>query len=96
MSKKYINNQIKWLKRLLEAKIEDDRKAVDQYSKTNDEWKIMHNGLQRKMEEDRGQYVTKEMLDKQSQLQTNRTVAIVTITGIVIGALIKLLDIFIK
>lgn len=94
MSKKYINNQIKWLKRLLEAKIEDDRKAVDQYSKTNDEWKIMHNGLQRKMEEDRGQYVTKEMLDKQTQLQNNRTIAIVTVVGIVITAAVKILDIF--
>lgn len=84
-SKDYIDGKINSLKEYTDSNFQQDRKAVDQYSKTNDEWKNLHNGLQRKMEDDRGQYVTREMLNKQTTL-------IIT----VIGLLITVYEVFLK
>jgi hypothetical protein len=80
-----MKKEMKWMKRYVDTNFKLDRKAVDQYSKTNDEWKTLHNGLQRKMEEDRNQYVTREMLNKQSLLIIS-----------VIGLLVTLYEVFIK
>lgn len=66
--KDYVDSKVDSLKDYVDSNFQQDRKAVDQYSKTNDEWKNLHNGLQRKMEEDRGQYITREMLNKQTML----------------------------
>ena len=83
--KDYTDAQIKSLKEYADTNFTLDRKAVDQYSKTNDEWKLLHNGLQRKMEEDRANYVTKDMLNKQSLL-------IIAIMGL----LVTIYEVFVK
>lgn len=84
-TKKYVDGKVKELIRWSRSNFKLDRKAVDQYSKTNDEWKTMHNGLQRKMEEDRGKYVTKEDLNRQTKLILA-----------VVGILITVYEVFIK
>lgn len=66
--KEYTDQRIEDLKSYIDSNFSQDRKAVDQYSKTNDEWKNLHNGLQRKMEDDRGNYITREMMNKQTIL----------------------------
>lgn len=83
--KDYIDSKINDLRIYIDSNLNQDRRAVDQYSKTNDEWKNLHNGLQRKMEDDRGNYVTKEMMNKQSVLII-----------MIIGILIALYEAFIK
>lgn len=83
--KDYIDIRISSLEKYIDSNLTSDRKAVDQYSKTNDEWKTMHNGLQRKMEEDRSQYVTREALNKQ-------TLLIISI----IGAVLAIYEAFIR
>lgn len=62
--KEYIDSRIEALKELMDVNLALDRKAVEQYSKTNDEWKLLHNGLQRKMEDERGKYVVQENYDQ--------------------------------
>jgi len=94
--KEYVDSQMESMKVYVDSNFQLDRKAVDQYSKTNDEWKLLHNGLQRKMEDDRGLYVTKDMMDEQSKLLWSRMVQIVTIAGIIVGALITIYNTFIK
>lgn len=84
--KAYIDGRYDALKMYIDANFTADRKAVDQYSKTNDEWKLLHNGLQRKMEEDRNMYVTREMLEKQTQLIWSRVVTIASVLGLLITA----------
>lgn len=54
-TKEYIDNQFKWLHQLREL----DSKALDQLSKTTNDYNVFHNGLQRKMEEQTKEYVTK-------------------------------------
>jgi len=81
----YIDQRFRDAKDYVDSNLYQDRKAVDQYSKTNDEWKAMHNGLQRKMEEDRSLYVTKEQMNKQSVLII-----------MIMGVLIAIYEAFIK
>ncbi len=77
--KDYIDTKVQGLRDYIDSNLGQDRKAVDQYSKTNDEWKSLHNGLQRKMEEDRDNYVTRDMMNKQSIL-------IIAIIGLLLAA----------
>lgn len=65
--KQYIDERFASLEKLMNINFELDRKAVDQYSKTNDEWKFLHNGLQRKMEEERGKYVVQDRYDQDTK-----------------------------
>lgn len=84
--KAYIDTKYDSLKTYVDSNLASDRKAVDQYSKTNDEWKLLHNGLQRKMEDDRNMYVTREMLDKQTQLILSRVMMVASVLGLLITA----------
>ena len=66
-TKKYIDNQFAWQKKVNDERNEhtDDeiaaiRRATDKYSDTNDEWKTLHNGLQRQLSEQGQQFVTKD------------------------------------
>lgn len=70
----YIDHRFASLKEYIDVNFLLDRKAVEQYSKTNDEWKLLHNGLQRKMEEERGKYVVQERYD-QNFIQINEKIA---------------------
>ena len=45
-------------RRLTDAEFTAIRRAVDKYSATTDEWKALHNGLQRKMEEQGKTFIT--------------------------------------
>lgn len=68
--KEYIDRRFDALEKYMNINFELDRKAVEQYSKTNDEWKLLHNGLQRKLEEERGKYVYQDRYD-QNENQSN-------------------------
>ena len=68
--KEYIDRRLNDLEKYMNINFELDRKAVEQYSKTNDEWKVLHNGLQRKLEEERGKYVYQDRYD-QNEKQSN-------------------------
>lgn len=46
----YVKDLIEAERRHYEAEIAAIRRAVDKYSDTNDEWKNLHNGLQRKLD----------------------------------------------
>lgn len=70
--KEYIDSQFKAMRDYVDINFALDRKAVDQYSKTNDEWKLLHNGLQRKMEEERGKYVYQERYDQAQKLISDK------------------------
>jgi hypothetical protein len=54
-TKEYIDNQFKWLMQLRES----DTRAVEKFSKTTDEYNVFHNGLQRQMQEQSKEFVTK-------------------------------------
>lgn len=82
--KDYIDQRFKDFKDYIDSNLYLDRKAVDQYSKTNDEWKGLHNGLQRKMEEDKNNFVTKDMLDKQSQLVFTKVSILIAVISLAI------------
>lgn len=62
--KEYVDNRFEALEKYMNINFMLDRKAVEQYSKTNDEWKLLHNGLQRKLEEERGKYVILDRYDQ--------------------------------
>lgn len=72
--KQYIDERFEALEKLMNVNFELDRKAVEQYSKTNDEWKVLHNGLQRKLEEERGKYVAQERYDQNMKTTTDKMV----------------------
>lgn len=88
-TRKYINNQVRWLEKTMNVNFERDRKAVDQYSKTNDEWKLLHNDLQRKMERDRDQYVTKTDLNRQTKVILALVGVLIALYKFVVTYLIK-------
>lgn len=88
-TRKYVNNQVRWLEKTMDTNLERDRKAVDQYSKTNDEWKLLHNDLIRKMERDREQFVTKADLARQTKLIIAVVAALIALYKFVIVYLIK-------
>jgi len=73
--KDYVDTRFEDLKEMLKEIQLLNAKATDQYSKTTDEWKTLHNDLQRKIQDDRNMYVRKEDLKKSLQI----------IWGIVIG-----------
>lgn len=98
----YVDKRIDDLEKLMVTNLTLDRIAVAQYSKTNDEWKLLHNGLQRKMEEDKNMFVTREMLDKaneltikQNQITQSRLMARVAIIGLLISALMLALTFYV-
>jgi hypothetical protein len=47
----YTKDLLEAERRYYEAEITAIRRAVDKYSDTNDEWKNLHNGLQRKLDD---------------------------------------------
>lgn len=71
--------------RVLQTMVADDRAAVIQYSKTNDEWKNMHNDLSRKMADDKAHFVTREMMADQSKIIISRVGAVVGIIAVAVS-----------
>ena len=71
-------------------------KAIDQYSKTTDEWKVLHNDLQRKLQDDRNMFVTKDDASKQAKLTLQRTTVIILIVSIIVGILFSVLQFIFK
>lgn len=59
-TRKYVAERINESIRYFDAEIMSIRRAVDKYSDTNDEWKSLHNGLQRAMEKERQDFMRKD------------------------------------
>jgi hypothetical protein len=64
-TKQYVDNQVAWQKKVNKERNEHNiaefksiRRAVDKYSDTNDEWKTLHNGLQRQLLDQQKGFVT--------------------------------------
>jgi len=55
-TKEYVDNQFDWLHRLRQL----DSKALEQLNKTTNDYNVFHNGLQRKMEDQQKDFVTKQ------------------------------------
>jgi hypothetical protein len=94
--KEYVDARISDLKDMLSEGNRLAEKAIDQYSKTTDEWKTLHNGLQRKNDDDRNMFVRKEDADKQSKLNMQRTIVIIMVVSIVVGAIYQLMNFLTK
>ena len=71
-------------------------KAIDQYSKTTDEWKVLHNDLQRKLQDDRNMFVTKEDADKRQRFMMQRTTVIILIVSIIITIIFAVIQLVLK
>lgn len=67
-TRKYVEDRLRDLRRYYDAELEAMRRAVDKYSVTNDEWKEIHNGLQRQMEHERAIFLKKDELGRMVQL----------------------------
>jgi hypothetical protein len=66
-TKQYIDNQFAWQKQVIdkielhfESEISSMRRATDKYSETTDEWKTLHNGLQRQLSDQGKEFITKD------------------------------------
>ena len=66
-TKKYIDNQFAWQREVVEkmqenfeSEVSSMRRATDKYSDTTDEWKTLHNGLQRQLSEQGKEFITKD------------------------------------
>ena len=59
-TERYIEVKIEESRRYFDSEIASIRRAVDKYSDTNDEWKSLHNGLQRSMEKERQEFMRKD------------------------------------
>jgi hypothetical protein len=64
----YVKERIDELRKHYDAEISAIRRAVDKYSDTNDEWKELHNGLQRQMEKERTEFLKKDELSRIIQI----------------------------
>ena len=74
----YVDARFDDLKEMLSTIDRLNAKAIDQYSKTTDEWKALHNDLQRKLQDDRNMYVTKEAAEKQSKANFQKVTVVST------------------
>ena len=73
------------LRLYIEKIFELNEKALHKALEELKEWKELHNGLQRKMEEDRNMYVRKEDLDARVKLVWSRTL---TLISIIVGLIV--------
>jgi hypothetical protein len=107
MERKVNNNESVSMRDYVDARIDDlkemlatiDRlnaKAIDQYSKTTDEWKVLHNDLQRKLQDDRNMFVKKEDADKETKAIFQRTTVIIMVVSIIVGVLFSVLNAVLK
>jgi hypothetical protein len=92
----YVDARIDDLKEMLATIDRLNAKAIDQYSKTTDEWKILHNDLQRKLQDDRNMYVKKEDAEKESKAIFQRTTVVIMVVSIIVGVLFKIMDLLTK
>ena len=67
-TEKYVKEKIGEVRQYFEAEVSAIRRAVDKYSDTNDEWKSLHNGLQRQMEKERQEFLKKDELGRIIQI----------------------------
>jgi len=67
-TERYVEKRVYDLKAYFDAEMSSMRRAVDKYSETTDEWKELHNGLQRQMEKERGEFIKKDELGRLIQV----------------------------
>jgi hypothetical protein len=73
------------LKKYVDKIFELNEKALNKALEELKEWKELHNGLQRKMEEDKNMYVTKKDLADSTKLIYSR---MLTVVSIIVGIIV--------
>ena len=73
------------LRQYVDKIFELNNKALDKALDELKEWKELHNGLQRKIEDDRNMYVKKEDLDNRIKVVWSR---MLTVISIIVGLIV--------